>query len=246
MQSPCLFWLERCYDDHRRPCHDFVSRFAWRKLMMLLLVIVLLTPGAAFAALAGDLAVPTDAAPLDPPDVSVQPAGELLGMQREIKSLADELFRNLGDADPESGDLSGGVVVCTFVELKRLTRTSSLGRHVAEQMLREVQQRHYGVVELRKGQAVRIDERLGEFGLAREPAEIGQTAAAGAMLTGTYSVVKDGLVLNARIIDNRSGRLLSAATKVLPRNELIDELLSDSATARTAKPAPMYMKRLEL
>lgn len=175
-----------------------------------------------------------------------QPAGELRAMQGEIKTLAEALFRELADPDPENGDLAGGVVVCTFVDLKRLTRTSSLGRHVAEQLMREVRQRHYPVVELRKGQSVRMDERLGEFGLSREPAEVAQTAAAGAMLTGTYSVVNDGLVLNARIIDNRSGRLLAAATAVLPRNDLINELLADSASARTAKPAPMYMKRLEL
>lgn len=231
MQSPSL---------PRPRARTLLCRSRW---VSLLLAALLLTPGAASAFW------PFDAGqPLDLPELfsSQPPASELAAMQGEITTLAEALVRNLANPDPESGDLEGGLVVCTFVELKRLSRTSSLGRHVAEQLLREMQQRHYGVIELRKGQVVRVDERLGEFGLTRDSAEISQSVEAGAMLTGTYSVVEDGVVLNARIIDSRSGRLLSTATTVMPRNPLANELLADSATARTAKPAPMYMKRLEL
>ena len=167
-------------------------------------------------------------------------------LRTEIQGLANELFRNLADADPENGDLSQGVLVCTFVELKKLTRTSSLGRYVAEQLMNEMQQQRYEVLEIRKSQAISLQEKRGEFGLSRNPREISQTVAAGAMLTGTYTPSKDSIVINARIIDNRSAKLLSSATVIIPRNQLAEQLLADTASVREGKPEPLYLKKLEL
>ena len=171
---------------------------------------------------------------------------EAAALHREIQGLADELFRNLGDAEAENSDLGKSILVCTFVELKKLTRTSSLGRYVAEQLMNEMQQRHYEVVEIRKSQAIMLQEKRGEFGLSRNPAEINQSVAAGAMLTGTYTSSKDSIVINARIIDNRSAKLLSSATAIIPRNQLAEQLLADTASVREAKPEPLYLKKLEL
>ena len=181
------------------------------------------------------------------PAVPAAPAmSEAAALHREIQGLADELFRNLGDAEAENSDLGKSILVCTFVELKKLTRTSSLGRYVAEQLMNEMQQRHYEVVEIRKSQAIMLQEKRGEFGLSRNPAEINQSVAAGAMLTGTYTSSKDSIVINARIIDNRSAKLLSSATAIIPRNQLAEQLLADTASIREAKPEPLYLKKLEL
>jgi TolB-like protein len=180
-------------------------------------------------------------APAVPPVLTVSEAAAL---RTEIQGLANELFRYLGD--PENGGLEQGVLVCTFVELKKLTRTSSFGRDVAEQLMSGMQQRHYEVVEIRKSQAIMLQEKRGEFGLSRNPAEVSQSAAAGAMLTGTYTPSKESIVINARIIDNRSAKLLSSATAILPRNQLAEELLADTASVRMEKPEPLYLKKLEL
>jgi TolB-like protein len=183
-------------------------------------------------------------APAVPPPVIT--VSEAAALRNEIQGLAKELFRNLADGDPENGDLNKGILVCTFVELKKLSRTSSLGRYVAEQLMNEMQQQHYEVVEIRKSQAVLIQEKRGEFGLSRNPAEVSQTVAAGAMLTGTYTPSKDSIVINARIVDNRSAKLLSSATAIIPRNQLAEQLLADTASVREAKPEPLYLKKLEL
>lgn len=173
-------------------------------------------------------------------------ANEAVALRTEIQGLANDLFHNLADADPENGDLGNGVLVCTFVELKKLTRTSSFGRYVAEQLMNDMQQRHYEVVEIRKSRAILLQEKRGEFGLSRNPAEVNQMPAAGAMLTGTYTASKDSIVVNATIIDNRSARLLSSATIIIPRNKLAEQLLADTASVRMEKPEPLYMKKLEL
>jgi len=180
------------------------------------------------------------------PAAPVLTVNEAAVLRTEIQGLANDLFRNLADADPENGDLGKGVLVCTFVELKKLSRTSSFGRYVAEQLMNEMQQRHYEVVEIRKSQAILIQEKRGEFGLSRNPTEVSQAVAAGAMLTGTYTTSKDSIVINARIIDNRSAKLLSSATAIIPRNQLAEQLLADTASVRMEKPEPLYLKKLEL
>lgn len=186
----------------------------------------------------------------EPPPAEAAPGAPLLeeeqALHREIGILAEELSRGLADPDPETGDLAEGIVVATFVDLKKLYRTSSLGRYVAEQLLTEMGQRRYDVIELRKSRAIMIREPGGEYGLSRDPGEIGQSIRAGAMLTGTYTVAGEGIIINARIIDNGSARLLASASVILPRNRLTGQLLADSATARVKNVEPMYMKKLEL
>ena len=174
------------------------------------------------------------------------PVNEAADLHAQVQDLASGLFASLRDADPENGDLSGGLIVCTFVDLKKLSRTSSLGRYVAEQLMGELQQQGYTVVELRKGTSVQVQEKRGEFGLSRDPAELRGDAAAGAMLTGTYTVTGEQVIVNARIMDNRTAVLLASATTIIPKNKVANLLLADSASLATRKSEPIYMKRLEL
>ena len=174
------------------------------------------------------------------------PINHARDFQELIQGMANELFRNLEDPDPEMGELGDGVLVCAFVDLKKLYRTSSFGRYLAEQMMTEMQNRHYTVVELRKSKAVLVQERKGEYGLSRQPEEIRDEVAAGAMLTGTYTPVQDHVIVNAKIIDNRTAALLSSTTLIFPRNKLINQLLTETASASPRQPEPVYMKRLEL
>lgn len=166
--------------------------------------------------------------------------------QTMINTMANELFRNLEEPDPEIGELADGVVVCSFVDLKKLYRTSSFGRYIAEQMMTEMQHRRYTVVELRKTNEVLVQEKKGEYGLSRNSEEIRAEVTAGAMLTGTYTPVQDHVIVNAKIVDNRTAKLLSSATVVFPRTTLINQLLKETASAARSKPEPLYMKRLEL
>ena len=161
--------------------------------------------------------------------------------------MAGALFAHLGDdADPSQGDLAGGIVVSSFVDLRQLTRTSSFGRYLAEQLMGEFQQRGYRVVEIRKSKDILIQERRGEYGLSRNPGEITPEVAAQALVTGTYTVTEDSILVNAKVLDNRSAVMLSSATMVFPRTRLANRLLADSASARPprARQEMTTMKRL--
>ncbi len=160
--------------------------------------------------------------------------------------MADRLYTHLEDRDPQVGVLADGLVVCTFVDNNKLSRTSSFGRYLAGQLMSEFQQRSFTVHDIQKSLSIHVQQKRGEYGLSRNPDEIAEDITTGAMLTGTYLDGKNHIIVNARILDNRTSSLLSSATVLFPKNQLTRQLLADSASARTQPQEFMYLKKLEL
>jgi len=169
---------------------------------------------------------------------------EMTAFLGQIDELARQLVAHLPDRDPDFGPLREGLAVCSFVELKKLTRTSSLGRYLSEQLMTEFQQHGITVTEIRKTNDILVQERRGEYGLSRDPASIGASVTSGATLTGTYTLTEHHVLVNARIIDARTGNLLSSGSTRIARNRLTDNLLADRASAETETPGEIYLKRL--
>lgn len=161
-----------------------------------------------------------------------------------IREMAAELIVHLEDTDPRAGVLADGMVVCTFVDINKLSRTSSFGRYLAGQLMNEFQQNSFSVVDIQKNISIQVQPRRGEYGLSREPDDIAAEITAGAMLTGTYLDGKDQIMVTARILDNRTSTMLSSATVLFPKNQLIRQLLADSAAARTRPTEFVYLKKL--
>lgn len=172
-------------------------------------------------------------------------ANQAAELAETIRKMAVQLFDNLEDPDPELGLLADGIAVSSFVDLKKLSRTSSFGRYLAEQLMTEFQQKGYTVIEVRKSNAIIIQEKHGEYGLSRDVQEINTAVAARTMITGTYTIAGDQIMVNAKVVDNKDATLLSSATVLFPKTRLADLLLSDSSSASPKKNAVTYMKRLE-
>lgn len=168
------------------------------------------------------------------------------GLKEAVHLLADELFQNLEEPDPQVGSLADGLLVATFVEQNKLNRTSSFGRYLASQLMGEFQRYSYSVVDMRKRVSVMVQEKRGEFGLSRDPDEIPSSQTASAMLTGTYLVGENEIIVNAQILDNKTAVMLSSATVIFPLNSLGNLMLKDSASARKRQAEVIYMKRLEM
>lgn len=181
------------------------------------------------------------------PTVSIEDnQGE--AFKASIQQMASTLFSHINNPDPEAGDLADGIAVSSFVDLKKLTRTSSFGRYLAEQLMTEFQQQGYRVIEIRKSTSILIQEKRGEYGLSRDLDEIDQTVAARTMITGTYTLAGDHILVNAKVIDNKSAALLSSATMVFPRTKLTNLLLADSVSASSRKHTVSLtsLKQLEM
>ncbi|MBA3014863.1 MAG: hypothetical protein KKD63_02880 [Proteobacteria bacterium] len=165
----------------------------------------------------------------------------------EIQQMAMVLFAYLEDPDPGAGDLADGIAVASFVDLNNLTRTSSFGRYLSEQLMTEFQQEGYRVVDVRKSLSITIQEKRGEYGLSRDMNEVSSTVRARTMITGTYTLAGNHILVNAKVLDSKTAVLLSSATMVFPRTKEVDLLLADSAVLTTASHQGMtLMKQLEL
>jgi len=174
------------------------------------------------------------------------PANLALKMAREVGGLAADLIANLAMPDPDEGDLADGILVTSFVDLKRLYRTSSFGRYLGEQIMGEMQRHGYRVMEIRKSRQVMIADRFGEYGLSRDPGAINTEIAAGAMLTGTYTPAGASVVVNARIVDNRTGEVLASSTRVFSATPVLRAMLADAATPGRDRSGVLYLKKLEM
>lgn len=226
---------------------DTMMRIRLRRALAAALLLIFLPPfeAGAFQLFSDKTSPPPYLAP-----VSEEPAtretGDSCQLILTVRDLADILFLNLADADPVVGELADGLLITTFVDINKLYRTSSFGRYVADQLMNEFQQHAFKVIDMRKSQSVMVQEKRGEYGLSRDQYEIAPSFSAGAMLTGTYLVGEKEIIVNARILDNKTAALLSSATVTFPRNSLSDLLLKDTASARREAREVTYMKKLEL
>ncbi len=162
----------------------------------------------------------------------------------DISEIASTLCRSMEYPDPLTGGIADGLLVTSFVELDDLYRTSSFGRYLAEQLMIEFQQRHYTVVDIRKSRNIMIQKRKGEFGISRDPSEIQGQVSADGMLSGTYLVRDNHILINARILDNKTGKILAGATKRISLNPGIQKMLEGRSTPEIDQRAVMYMKEL--
>lgn len=179
-------------------------------------------------------------------DPNIEYSNQAEDLYSSIQGMAIQLFQNLEDPDPVVGELADGIAFSSFVDLKKLTRTSSFGRYLSEQLMTEFQQHGFSVIEVRKSTSIQVQEKRGEYGLSRELDEIAPEVAARTLITGTYTVAGDHILVNAKLLDNKTAQLLSSATMLFPKNSLAELLLADSASAAAKKKEVTYMKRLEL
>lgn len=133
--------------------------------------------------------------------------------------MADQIERN---ADRKS--LENTFIVTSFTNLNRLSETTSFGRLLAENTIHELQVRKWKVFDVRLTKDIIINE-AGEFSLSRDIKKIKEIYKVGGIVTGTYSVANDHVIVNARVIDIDTGLVASSAQLHMPVNWFTDALL---------------------
>lgn len=164
---------------------------------------------------------------------------EPLGVQRSQTSvgrfnsqmifMADQIERN---ADRKS--LENTFIVTSFSNLNKLSETNGFGRLVAENMIHELQVRKWKVFEVRLTKDVVINE-TGEFTLSRDIQKIRETYKIGGIVTGTYSVIGNHVIVNSRVIDINTGLVASSGQIHLPINWFTDELLFNDSNFKSMR-----------
>jgi TolB-like protein len=148
---------------------------------------------------------------------SVTPEGNF---NSRVIFLADQLVRNIDNRfryEP--------VVVTTFVNLDNMKETSSLGRLIAEDLIHELQVRGWKVFDIRLAKDIVVKPQ-GEFSITRDIRNIRNYYRVNSVITGTYAVTSNSVIVNARIIDVKTGVVVSTGQIVLPIED-VASLLSD-------------------
>lgn len=134
--------------------------------------------------------------------------------------LAQQLFAELAK---DKNTLQRQLAVSSFLPISSLSlqglsvQEVELANQLADSMLTEAVQRGYDAVDIRLRRDVLLQPDH-EQGFSRQLAELRQQHSARALLSGTYSVQEDGFVVNVRLIDIDSQRVLAAATDYIPDN----------------------------
>ncbi len=121
------------------------------------------------------------------------------------------------------------LVVATLVSIDELTESSRLGRAVSEQIGARLISQGYPVAELKLRGNIFVKQTEGELLLSRELKDIVRHHNAQAVVVGTYSVAKNFVYLNLKMVSIDGNVIIAAHDYVLPMDGNVRALLIASA-----------------
>ena len=150
-------------------------------------------------------------------------------LEGTINSLATQMMRN------QKMSTSKPVLITSFVRLDNFKKTTEFGRIVSESLINEMSNRGFNIIEYRGQMAVSVNER-GEYFITRNPHKMKDKVPNTYVVVGTYSRQYGKVMLNARVMDNITGRIITSSRATYTHNMKNDCLIfKDCQPARTIK-----------
>lgn len=150
-------------------------------------------------------------------------------LEGTINSLATQMMRNKKMVSTKP------VLITSFVRLDNFKKTTEFGRIVSESLINEMSNRGFNIIEYRGQMAVSINEK-GEYFITRNPYKLKDEVPNTYVVVGTYSRQFGKVMLNARVIDNITGKIISSSRATYLHNRRNDCILfKDCKPARTIK-----------
>ena len=144
-----------------------------------------------------------------------------------ISSLAAQMMQN------KKMDTNKPVLITSFVRLDQFKKTTEFGRVISESLINELSNRGFNIIEFRGQMAVSINDE-GEYFISRKPHELKNKIPNTYVVVGTYSRQAGKIMLNARVIDNITGKIITSARSTYEHGVMNDCILfRDCAPART-------------
>jgi len=124
-------------------------------------------------------------------------------------------------------------VVSTIMDINNLEVSSPLGRLITEHLAHHLNLRGWSIVESKLVKELIFTDD-GDFGMTRSDFRKPVAMRAQNVVTGTYAVTKDGILVTLKMVDTNSGRLVSSAqTRIIRDKFSADLVLRGSVTAGT-------------
>lgn len=122
-----------------------------------------------------------------------------------------------------------GLLLTTMVNIDDLYQTSRFGRTLTEALSTRMFRHGFGVVEVRKSGELMIKSKSGELMLSRDAAILAKELEVAAIVTGTYSLTPNSVIVNVKMLGVDSQEVLSVAGIEIQRSPNINHLLAGSA-----------------
>ena len=156
----------------------------------------------------------------------VQPPPTVSAASPDFFGFGGELASRLLDSRQSAFGQGEKLILTTLVDLDDLYRTSAFGRAMTEALSTCLFNRGFRVAEIRKTSEVYIKKRSGELALSRDANLVGGDEEAYGIVTGTYALTPNTVIVNVRMIEASSGEVAYAAGLEIERNRNINSLLA--------------------
>ena len=144
-----------------------------------------------------------------------------------IASLATQMMRN------KKMNTNKPVLITSFVKLNEFKKTTEFGRVVSESLIDELSNRGFNVIEFRGQMSVSVNDK-GEYFITRKTNRLKNKVPNTYVVVGTYSRQFGKVMLNARVIDNVTGKIISSSRATYKHGKRNDCMMfRDCRPART-------------
>jgi len=156
---------------------------------------------------------------IEPQPFLYEPVEEIVGpgfhthvmLSDYTERLANDLYKNL-----RQQKLDSPLAILSFVNFdKTLQKTTSLGRILSENLISEMSLFGLDVIDLHLMYGFVADES-GEFVFSRDPSEFYHSSDLRYVLSGVLIENERGVIVNARIMEFETQRVLSTASVLIP------------------------------
>ncbi len=125
-------------------------------------------------------------------------------LEATISSLATQMMQNNKMHTKKS------VLITSFVRLDNFKKTTEFGRVISESLINELSNRGFNIIEFRGQLGVSVNAQ-GEYFITRNTSKMKENVQNSFIVVGTYSRQYGKIMLNARVIDNASGQIITSA-----------------------------------
>lgn len=153
-------------------------------------------------------------------------------LEATITSLATQMMQN------QKLHTKKSILITSFVRLDNFKKTTEFGRVVAESLINELSNRGFNIIEFRGQMAVSVNEN-GEYFITRNTSKMNERVMNSYVVVGTYSRQYGKVMLNARVMDNATGQIITSARATYAhglRNDCV--IFKDCQPPRTIKIIP--------
>lgn len=113
-------------------------------------------------------------------------------------------------------DTNINIAVTTLVDLdSSLTKSNQLGNQISETLIHQLQKFGYGVVDFKTTQTIDVNSR-GDFAFSRDIEKLSEEQMASHVLAGTLIYRHYAVVVNTRVINAHTKKIVASSRKLIP------------------------------